>query len=242
MTLATKNGSLVVKDGKLAENCECCEGDNWYCCPSRDCIGYSINSATVTISATDYLKQTTRSYLYYQPPSLNPIGTRYEHTSVGFLGAAFAGSHSLSRQQDGSWRKDFASQGGGSCVASLLLTFQSATGWTLVFSYGILSYVVDSLSSTPDHKELSEMTCGADGAATVTLTGGFGERVDGSLQVTIVPCSFSSYVWTASHFKKNVTTSLDARNATEFQPAWTASGTVVREVGTNTATIAISFA
>jgi hypothetical protein len=29
MTLATKNGSIIVKDGKLAENCECCGG--WYC-------------------------------------------------------------------------------------------------------------------------------------------------------------------------------------------------------------------
>jgi hypothetical protein len=29
MTLATKSGSLIVKDGKLAENCGCCGG--WYC-------------------------------------------------------------------------------------------------------------------------------------------------------------------------------------------------------------------
>lgn len=29
MTIATKNGSIIVKDGKLAENCGCC-GD-WYC-------------------------------------------------------------------------------------------------------------------------------------------------------------------------------------------------------------------
>lgn len=30
MTLATKNGSIIVKDGKLAENCGCCE-EQWYC-------------------------------------------------------------------------------------------------------------------------------------------------------------------------------------------------------------------
>jgi hypothetical protein len=29
MTLATKNGSLIVTDGKIAENCGCCGG--WYC-------------------------------------------------------------------------------------------------------------------------------------------------------------------------------------------------------------------
>lgn len=35
MPLATKNGSLIVKDGQIAENCDCCGG--WYC--------YDINCA-----------------------------------------------------------------------------------------------------------------------------------------------------------------------------------------------------
>jgi hypothetical protein len=30
MPLATKNNAIIVKDGKLAENCDCCGG--WYCC------------------------------------------------------------------------------------------------------------------------------------------------------------------------------------------------------------------
>jgi len=30
MTIATKNGSIIVKDGKLAENCGCCGGDCAY--------------------------------------------------------------------------------------------------------------------------------------------------------------------------------------------------------------------
>jgi len=29
MTIATKNGAIIVKDGRLAETCGCCEG--WYC-------------------------------------------------------------------------------------------------------------------------------------------------------------------------------------------------------------------
>jgi hypothetical protein len=39
MTLATKNGSLIVKDGRLAENCGCCGG--WWCYldPSETCCG-----------------------------------------------------------------------------------------------------------------------------------------------------------------------------------------------------------
>jgi hypothetical protein len=35
MTIATKNGAIIVKDGKLAENCECCGG--WYCCEFEAC-------------------------------------------------------------------------------------------------------------------------------------------------------------------------------------------------------------
>jgi hypothetical protein len=56
MPLATKNGSLIVKDGRLAEDCDCCGGE-WFCdggvCGS--CIGGSYPSAintslTLTIS------------------------------------------------------------------------------------------------------------------------------------------------------------------------------------------------
>jgi len=38
MTLATKNGSLIVKDGKVAENCGCC---GWYCVPGSCPCNYS---------------------------------------------------------------------------------------------------------------------------------------------------------------------------------------------------------
>jgi len=31
MTLATKNGAIILKDGKLAEDCNCCGGGGWYC-------------------------------------------------------------------------------------------------------------------------------------------------------------------------------------------------------------------
>lgn len=31
MPLATKNGSLIVKSGSIAENCGCCAGGDWYC-------------------------------------------------------------------------------------------------------------------------------------------------------------------------------------------------------------------
>ena len=49
MPLATKNGSIIVKDGKLAEDCGCCGG--WYCW-SCDC-GLSSVSLVITEFQSD---------------------------------------------------------------------------------------------------------------------------------------------------------------------------------------------
>jgi hypothetical protein len=55
MPLATKNNALIVKDGKLAENCDCCGG--WYCdggvcgsCASGSYPSAINTSITLTIS------------------------------------------------------------------------------------------------------------------------------------------------------------------------------------------------
>jgi hypothetical protein len=58
MPLATRNNALIVKDGKVAENCGCCAG--WYCCEDRigqcrDRLG-DVLKLTATISAQDYKK------------------------------------------------------------------------------------------------------------------------------------------------------------------------------------------
>lgn len=61
MPLAVKNGSIILKDGKLAENCNCCAaGGGWYCCEDkigqcRDRLG-DVLKLTATISAQDYTK------------------------------------------------------------------------------------------------------------------------------------------------------------------------------------------
>jgi hypothetical protein len=43
MTLATKNGAIIVNDGKLAENCGCCGG--WYCYGNSCSYTYNGNNA-----------------------------------------------------------------------------------------------------------------------------------------------------------------------------------------------------
>ena len=50
MTLATKNNAIIVKDGKLAESCGCCEG--WYCCQENPC--YQLKTISVQITAQDF--------------------------------------------------------------------------------------------------------------------------------------------------------------------------------------------
>ena len=52
MPLATKNNALILKDGKLAENCGCCGG--WVCCASRSCLADDITSIKVSITAEDW--------------------------------------------------------------------------------------------------------------------------------------------------------------------------------------------
>jgi hypothetical protein len=53
MTIATKNGAIIVKDGKLAENCGCCGG--WYCyCDVPPCDFYDV----LGLSETDAVQVT----------------------------------------------------------------------------------------------------------------------------------------------------------------------------------------
>jgi hypothetical protein len=45
MNIATQGGKIIVKDGKLAEDCDCCGG--WYCyCPSPPCDFYDVLNLT----------------------------------------------------------------------------------------------------------------------------------------------------------------------------------------------------
>jgi hypothetical protein len=77
MPLATKNGSLIVKDGLLAENCGCCGG--WYCCPASSCLRDQIRSIVVTITAPDY---------FYVPES--------QSFAAGIHGSIFSGTYVVS--------------------------------------------------------------------------------------------------------------------------------------------------
>jgi len=147
MTIATKNGAIIVKDGKLAENCGCC-GD-WYCCPSNLCPQDAIASVTVTLATVDYLEWAKQGY----------SGNTWFHTSLGFLGSLYNGSHALTKQSSGTqWLKTFPAQPDASCTASLLFSVSQST-WSLVFSWHVLAYGLFAAESAGVYKELSEMKC-----------------------------------------------------------------------------------
>jgi hypothetical protein len=87
MTLATKNGSIIVKDGRLAENCACCGG--WYCCADPACASDSIASVTATVTIPEYLRQT-----FFDQFSPWPLK---QYISRAVPGGTLSGTYSLSR-------------------------------------------------------------------------------------------------------------------------------------------------
>jgi hypothetical protein len=69
MTLALKNGAVIVKDGKLAEDCGCC---GWYCDGgdlSCKCLPTAISSVSISVTASDFIRHSryrdSRGTLWY---------------------------------------------------------------------------------------------------------------------------------------------------------------------------------
>jgi len=105
MTLATKNGSLIVKDGQIAEDCGCCGG--WYCYCENDCnttpaCSYCLGSCppyrapesfTATVTASDYVNR-VMGRVYYN--IVGGSGAGVGLTSY-FKGSALSGTHTLAR-------------------------------------------------------------------------------------------------------------------------------------------------
>lgn len=97
MTLATKNGSLILKDGSIAENCGCCGG--WYCynqCADFSCPGSA--SVSVSISASD----TLTNIIWRYAPQLNFSGlpTYWQRHTLFSRGSEINGVHSLVSRPD----------------------------------------------------------------------------------------------------------------------------------------------
>lgn len=98
MTIATKNGSLIVKNGSIADGCGCCV--EWYCCVEYcQPTTLPITSITMSISAQDWLSHTELA------PSL--IDSRRFITQA-FFGRYLNGTHQLPLTSSSSSLRQFS--------------------------------------------------------------------------------------------------------------------------------------
>jgi hypothetical protein len=151
MPLATKNNAIIIKDGKLAENCDCCGG--WYCCVDQRCISSSISAVTAVLVGTDRLRKL--QYVSETNPSISRWYT------LGVAGSALSGSFSLQKQSDGSWTYLYPARNSG-CQDSLRLTVNDAQGGISATGSVSLALTTTSMihtSSTEQYKTLTELTC-----------------------------------------------------------------------------------
>jgi len=120
-TLNTKNGQLLVKDGKLQTDCACCGG--WYCCSEPACAADRVTSVTATLTIPNYLRQT-----YWNQTS--PWALK-EYTSVGVDGSSLSGVYTLARVgATNQW-----SRPASSCrdvAITFGLTIPSSTAWPML--------------------------------------------------------------------------------------------------------------
>lgn len=91
--IATKNGAVIVKDGAIAERCECCSGGT--------CVEFTrVNAATavVQLSASDFLQSAIHKYTPNSP--FSGLSTYWEKSTLYFKGSELNGTHALTRRND----------------------------------------------------------------------------------------------------------------------------------------------
>lgn len=158
MSIATKNGSVIVKDGSVGTDCGCCGG--WYCCAEKACLAASVSSVVVDVSATDYLAQ------YEMVDNLIGPGTPYK-SSAGFLGSLIAGTRTLSQTSPGTWETTYSGFPTG-CESTKLTIAIGEGGYNINFPFDVMYY-----HSQTAFKSLQDMTCGASGSFCSTKGGIF---------------------------------------------------------------------
>jgi len=163
MTLATKNGSLIVQDGKIAENCGCCGG--WVCCRELSpttCGGaeYVKSASVVVITGADYVK-------VEQSVNRGPgCSARWSAKAVSITPSShYAGTFQLSRSGDNEFRYDYPPDDAG-CVASIVLAVINRAGvvgysfaWRLELIHHAYVWQKNAPTLPSETKSLSQMQC-----------------------------------------------------------------------------------
>jgi hypothetical protein len=150
MPLATKNNSIIIKDGKLAENCGCCGG--WYCCADKACLAKP-SSVTLSVVAEDFYAQysATDNFGAYQ-------------SSACFFGSAINGTHTLTSitptgGYSSAWQKTFSAAPSGCApsVFTLMLAADSRIAFDFYYTFTGPLFFFASVSAV---KTKGQMSCG----------------------------------------------------------------------------------
>jgi hypothetical protein len=162
MTLATKNGSLIVKDGQIAENCGCCGG--WYCCRElpTTCGGaeYVKSASVVVVTGADYVK-------VEQSVNRGPdCAQSWSAKAVSITPSShYAGTFQLSRSGDNEFRYDYPPDDAG-CAASIVLAVINRAGvfgysfaWRLELIHHAYVWQKNAPTLPSETKSLSQMQC-----------------------------------------------------------------------------------
>jgi hypothetical protein len=217
MTIATKNGAIIVKDGRLAENCGCCE-DEWYCCEDRQCAMESVKSITLTIDSEDYLKWTL-----YPPALVNQLEAKYTQAIPGSL---YAGNWTLPpTPHAGVFQLTFPGQRPG--CSSTVTVYLFGNGIQVDFSYSAF-VCFDNTPDAAQYREMSSLQC--DSSRPTIYVHISGQPRFTSTSHSIAACD--DYQWPAS---KVITDRYTL--STISQPTQSMPPVVERETGSNTFTI-----
>lgn len=153
MPLATKNGSLVVKNGSVAQDCNCCSPVGWYCCESPECAIQRLSSVSVELSAVGYMLQ--RHYHWQCVSYVGESVYREYYLSAGFDGPSLTGVHFLQKQSSGAWSTSISSPGG--CKTKVTLTPSGSTSLLLNIEVPMPAWQITDQES---YRSLSQLSCG----------------------------------------------------------------------------------
>jgi hypothetical protein len=164
MPLATKNGSLIVKDGQLAENCGCCGG--WYCCSNiadACVVAQGIESISVSIAGGSDRKLVRQESTPVCYQGFGTPGTAYGRWLGITPTSHYVGAFALSKVSDTRWSYQYPADQAG-CYASLVLDIiwppgQGTYSWKLSFAYNWYGWTKVSRSQVTDSKSMSDMKC-----------------------------------------------------------------------------------
>jgi hypothetical protein len=164
MPIATKNNAIIVKDGKLAENCGCCGG--WYCCAGvLQCP--DILRVSVSISASDVIGTHVRAGATCQG-SFSSATVSRTAVNIHHL-SALAGNHSLTRVSlvngVSVFRKEITSDSAGCAGASVNVTIYGTSGFDFFLTSYEYHWQAQVLSATPPAPlPISQMQCSTSGS------------------------------------------------------------------------------